>query len=96
MDRLFECLAATFCMLPFLADVILQLKTKKGFIPPVFGATFALGFFFGALAHATGRGAGVPLVFYIAGTVGRVLELCAESRKIGREKGRSALRRQCG
>lgn len=69
MDRLFECLAATFCMLPFLADVILQLKTKKEFIPPVFGATFAAGFFFGALAHATGRGAGVPLVFYIAGTV---------------------------
>ena len=69
MDRLFEWLAATFCMLPFLADVILQLKTKKGFIPPVFGATFAAGFFFGALAHATGRGAGVPLVFYIAGTV---------------------------
>ena len=69
MDRLFECLAAAFCMLPFLTDVILQLKTKKGFIPPVFGATFALGFFFGALAHAAGRGAGVPLVFYIAGTV---------------------------
>ena len=28
-----------------------------------------VGLFFGALAHAAGRGAGVPLVFYIAGTV---------------------------
>ena len=86
MSRILECIAIGLCALPFFVDVIMQLKAKKGFIAPVFGAAYALGFFFGAVAHATGRGAGVPLVFYIAGAVIAFWSFVLKAEKSEEEK----------
>lgn len=86
MSEWFECIAIALCTLPFFADVFIQLKAKKGFIMPVFGAAYALGFFFGAAAHATGRGAGVPLVFYVIGAVAAFWSFVLKAEKSEEEK----------
>lgn len=96
MGRLFECIAVALCALPFSVDVIMQLKAKKGFIAPVFGAAYALGFFFGAAAHATGRGAGVPLAFYIAGAVSAFWSFVLKAEKSEEEKDKKLYGEECG
>ena len=96
MSEWFECIAIALCTLPFFADVFIQLKAKKGFIMPVFGAAYALGFFFGAAAHAAGRGTGVPLVFYVIGAVAAFWSFVLKAEKSEEEKDKKLYGKESG